>query len=57
MSTGPFNFSTAYHYFPETKKEDIAEAMGAELVPEAGATEVSKPEPEDEATVKEALVS
>lgn len=23
MSTGPFNFSTAYFYFPETKKEEI----------------------------------
>ena len=41
----------------ETKKEDIVEAMGAELVPEADAAEAPKLEPEDEATVKEALVS
>ena len=37
--------------------EDIVEAMGAELVPEADAAEAPKLEPEDEATVKEALVS
>jgi len=41
----------------ETKKEDIAEAMGAELVSEAGSTEAPKPEPEDEAIVKETLVN
>jgi len=28
MSTGPFNFSTSFLYFPETKKEDILKLEG-----------------------------